>query len=347
MSHKKIIRQWSIADSDITDESIYHERRKFIKDMGFLGMGALISSSMMGCDFGASSSLDQQVQPDYSDRFGLSGSTNISDYPTISKRWGVTPEEFSQYNPTERELTNSNYALSYNNFYEFTTRKSEVHTLVHDFIPDPWMITVVDVDGTILLELDLDDIIKLAPLETRVYRMRCVEAWAMTVPWIGYSLKALIEKANPSSKATHVRFVSFDKPEQAVGQRSSRYQQFFPYYEGLRMDEAMHDLTLLTVGIYDSILPKQHGAPARIIVPWKYGYKSPKSVVRIEFVEEQPGTFWNDLNPSAYGFYSNVDPHSSTVNWSQARERLLSPQGESVDTQKYNGYEEWVGGLYT
>jgi sulfoxide reductase catalytic subunit YedY len=231
----------------------------------------------------------------------------------------------------------------YNNFYEFGTAKTDPAENAKNFRASPWSISI---EGAVAKPrvFDLNAILKLAPLEERIYRHRCVEGWSMVVPWIGFPLRALIEVVNPTSNAQYVAFESLYDPKQMSVARETGIS--FPYVEGLRMDEAMHPLALLCVGLYGEILPNQNGAPIRLIMPWKYGFKSIKSIVMIRFVEKQPRTTWNLLAPSEYGFYSNVNSEVDHPRWSQATERRL---GEFFKrpTQKFNGYSSQVAGLYS
>jgi sulfoxide reductase catalytic subunit YedY len=241
----------------------------------------------------------------------------------------------------DRALSDEIIAASYNNFYEFTSGK-DVWRRTGAFRTDPWS---VEVTGLVSRPRvwSIEELLR-QPLEERLYRHRCVEAWAMAVPWIGFPLARLLRAAEPKHSARYVRFVSFaDRTQQPAV--AARPWDRWPYYEGLRLDEAMHDLTLVVVGMYGHILPKQHGAPVRIVVPWKYGYKSPKSVVRIELVERQPATFWNDLAPTEYSFESNVDPAVPHPRWSQLTERMIG----TVDVRRtipFNGYSELVRNMY-
>lgn len=247
-----------------------------------------------------------------------------------------------EFNPNW-PLTDENVAGSYNNFYEFSLQKDKVKDLVGGFRISPWS---VEIGGLVEkpFKLDLDEILKIAPLEERIYRFRCVEAWAMTVPWTGFPLSKLIEKAKPKSEAKFVRFESVNRPDEMPG--ISRLKQYpWPYFEGLRMDEAMHPLTMVVTGIYGKPLPKQHGAPIRIVVPWKYGYKSPKSIVKMEFVDKQPTTFWETLAADEYPFESNVNPAVPHPRWSQATERIIDT-GDRVRTLLFNGYASQVAKLY-
>jgi sulfoxide reductase catalytic subunit YedY len=242
----------------------------------------------------------------------------------------------------DRPLTGEIHAASYNNFYEFTTRKGSVWKKVAKFRTHPWQVEIaglVEKPGV----FDIDELVRLAPLEERLYRFRCVEAWAMAVPWTGFPMRALVEKVRPLSAARYARFVSFLRPEEAPNQHPSYGP--WPYTEGLTMAEVTNELTLLGTGIYGHPLPKQHGAPIRLIVPWKYGFKSIKSIVRIEFTERQPATLWNTIAPHEYDFWANVNPGVAHPRWSQATERMIG-SGERRPTILYNGYGPWVARLY-
>jgi sulfoxide reductase catalytic subunit YedY len=247
----------------------------------------------------------------------------------------------SSFSTTEKP-TPFEDVTNYNNFYEFGTAKTDPAANARNFHTAPW---TVSIEGAVAKPgvLDLDKILKLASLAERIYRHRCVEGWSMVVPWIGFPLNVFIQGLSPTSNAKYVAFESLYDPQQMP---IARYTGIpFPYVEGLRMDEAMHPLALLCVGLYGEILPNQNGAPIRLVVPWKYGFKSIKSIVKIRFTEERPPTTWNLLTPSEYGFYSNVNPEVDHPRWSQATERRL---GEFFKrpTQKYNGYSQ-VAGLYS
>ncbi|MEO8383383.1 MAG: protein-methionine-sulfoxide reductase catalytic subunit MsrP, partial [Acidobacteriota bacterium] len=241
----------------------------------------------------------------------------------------------------ERAITREDVAARYNNFYEFTGNK-DVRRHVGRFRTDRWS---VEVTGLVAKPRvwTLEEILRL-PSEERIYRHRCVETWAMRVPWTGFPLSRLLRAAEPQHAARFVRFVTFAEPAQMPA-IAARPWDHWPYTEGLRLDEAMHDLTLLVTGIYGHALPKQHGAPVRIVVPWKYGYKSPKSVVKIELVSEQPHTFWNDQAPVEYPFESNVNPSVPHPRWSQLSERLLGTW-DVRRTLPFNGYGDQVAHLY-
>ena len=243
---------------------------------------------------------------------------------------------------TGEKLTPYKDVTTYNNFYEFGTDKAQPAALAKGFRTTPWTVTV---EGAVAKprRFDLDVIMKLAPLEERIYRMRCVEGWSMVIPWIGFPLSALLNAVEPTSKAKYVAFQSYFDSKQMPQARFAGIP--LPYVEGLRMDEAMHPLTILAVGLYGEVLPNQNGAPLRLVVPWKYGFKSIKSIVRIRLVEKQPPTTWSMANPREYGFYSNVNPQVDHPRWSQARERRI---GEFFKrpTLMFNGYEEQVASLY-
>ena len=237
-------------------------------------------------------------------------------------------------------------ASTYNNFYEFGTDKADPARRAGRMKVQPW---TVQVDGLVAkpLTLDLDQLRQLAPMEERIYRLRCVEGWSMVIPWVGYSLAALIQRVQPLGSAKYVEFHTLADRDTMPGLRSSVLQ--WPYVEGLRMDEAQHPLTFLAFGMYGEVLPNQNGAPLRLVVPWKYGFKSGKSLVRIRFVERQPTTAWNLAAPQEYGFYSNVNPDVPHPRWSQATERRIGQGGLLAKRQKtllFNGYEAQVGQLY-
>ncbi len=237
-------------------------------------------------------------------------------------------------------------ATSYNNFYEFGTDKSDPAENAHTLRTRPW---TVQIEGEVKkpMTLDIDSLLKLAPLEERIYRLRCVEGWSMVVPWVGYSFSELIKKVEPTGNAKFVEFITLADHNQMPGVRSRVLD--WPYVEGLRIDEANHPLALLTLGMYGDVLPNQNGAPVRMVVPWKYGFKSAKSIVKIRFVRDMPRTSWNKSAPSEYGFYSNVNPEVDHPRWSQASERRIGEDGFFTKKRKtlmFNGYPE-VASLYT
>ncbi|MFO1228266.1 protein-methionine-sulfoxide reductase catalytic subunit MsrP [Roseateles sp.] len=250
------------------------------------------------------------------------------------------------------KLTTQQDATSYNNFYEFGTDKADPARYAHTLKPTPWSVAI---EGECAKpgRYDLETLLKLAPMEERIYRLRCVEGWSMVIPWVGYSLAELLKKAEPSSKAKFVEFTTLADRGQMPGLRSGVLD--WPYVEGLRIDEAMHPLALLAFGMYGEVLPNQNGAPLRLALPWKYGFKSIKSIVKIRFVEKQPRSSWEQAAPREYGFYSNVNPTVDHPRWSQATERRIGEESSSGfgallakrrQTLMFNGYEAQVGQLY-
>jgi sulfoxide reductase catalytic subunit YedY len=252
------------------------------------------------------------------------------------------------FNAGSEKITPQKIATTYNNYYEFGTGKDEPAKNAPKWQPaSPW---TVRIEGEVAQPrtLDVDQILKLAPLEERIYRHRCVEAWSIVVPWIGFPLSALLKQVQPTGKAKYVAFETFYDPAQMLSPRKAGIQ--FPYIEGLRLDEAMHPLTLLTVGMYGETLLNQNGAPLRLVIPWKYGFKSIKSIVRIRFMEKEPPTTWSTSWPAAYGFYSNVNPNREHPRFSQKEEQRLGEGGvfsaKVIKTQMFNGYGDQVSKLY-
>jgi sulfoxide reductase catalytic subunit YedY len=246
------------------------------------------------------------------------------------------------------DVTPYKSATTYNNFYEFGTDKTDPAAYASSLQTRPWSITI---DGLVKKPqtLDIDALLKLAPMEERIYRMRCVEGWSMVIPWDGYSLSKLLSKVEPLGSAKYVEFISLADSKQMPGVKSSIIE--WPYREGLRLDEAMNPLTLLTFGMYGELLPKQNGAPVRIVVPWKYGFKSAKSIVKIRLTEEMPKTSWNMFDAHEYGFYSNVNPTVDHPRWSQATERRIGDAkgvfAPKIKTEMFNGYGEQVASMYS
>lgn len=304
--------------SEITPQAVYASRRRFIKQMA---AGAAMGGALW----------EMANRQAFAAEAGAPGKINAARNPAFSAM--DKPTSFQD-------------ASSYNNFYEFGTDKSDPVQYAHTLRTRPW---TVSVEGEVNkpMTLDIEQLLKLAPLEERVYRLRCVEGWSMVIPWIGYSLAALIRKVEPTGNAKYVEFVSLADPRQMPGVGSRVLD--WPYVEGLRMDEANHPLTLLTLGMYGQVLPKQNGAPVRIAVPWKYGFKSAKSIVKIRFVKDPPRTAWNVSAPSEYGFYSNVNPEVDHPRWSQASERRIGEDGffkRKRKTLMFNGYGQ-VASLYS
>lgn len=309
---------WYLPDSAATSEDLFFGRRTFLKAMGIGGMMTAAPSA-----FG----LEQTAKP-----------TVTLPLPKYARN--------PKFADVGRPLTEEYVGTTFNNFWEFSFQKN-VASVAKDFKLDPYTFTI---DGLVEkpITLGLEDIEKLG-YEERVYRFRCVEAWSMTVPWLGVPLAKLVALAKPKSTAKYIAFTSFLDPVQAPNQSHPKYQ--WPYHEGLRIDEAMNEMGFVATGAYGKRLLPQSGTPLRIITPWKYGYKGPKSVVRMTFVDQEPSTFWSAAVPDEYPFYSNVDPQSPHPRWSQAEEKLIVDKAnvadvEIIPTQWYNGYEEQVGHLY-
>ena len=303
-----------VAASEITPKQIYLNRRRFLT-------GAAIAGASVATGLGLRELASPSVMAEANAKIDHLQKSSFS-----------TTEKVTPY----KDVTN------YNNYYEFSTDKYEPAGLAKDFRTRPWTVAI---DGLVTKKqsLDVDSIIKMAAAEERIYRHRCVEGWSIVVPWIGFPLSVLINKAEPLPKAKFVEFTTIHDPKQMPGQRVGVLD--WPYVEGLRMDEAMHPLALLCFGMYGEVLPNQDGAPLRIVIPWKYGFKSAKAIVKIRFTENQPINTWNKSAPNEYGFYSNVNPNVDHPRWSQARERRL---GEFLKrpTLMFNGYGDQVAGLY-
>jgi sulfoxide reductase catalytic subunit YedY len=304
-----------ISPSEITSEHLYFSRRKFLG-----GVGALVASTLL---FGACREQDSSSVP---------AGTDGCESPEASRS---TDELGDKLTPCES-------IINYNNYYEFTESKERVAELAKNFKTSPWAVAV----GGLVNEpqtFDIDDLRRKFTQEERIYRLRCVEAWSMVIPWLGFPLAKLLEEVEPTSKAKYVRFETLYDPEQMPGQRNSLYG--WPYVEGLRLDEAMHDLTILATGIYGSPLLPQSGAPLRLVVPWKYGFKSIKSIVKIDLVEEMPTSLWMAIAPHEYGFYANVNPDVPHPRWSQSSERRIGELARRR-TLPFNGYAEEVAHFY-
>ncbi len=303
-------RSSDIAPSEITPRDLFERRREFLRDIGLAGIAA-----------GASA----LVLPAFAQ-----GPAKV--FANAKKSAFSTTEPATPY----KDVT------TYNNFYEFGTGKEDPAERAGTLKTRPWTV-MVDGECAKPKRWDIDEIVRLAAVEERIYRMRCVEGWSMVIPWNGFPLSELIRRAEPTSKAKYVEFVTLNDDRQMPGLRSGVLE--WPYVEGLRIDEAMHPLAILCVGLYGELLPNQNGAPVRVVVPWKYGFKSAKSIVRIRFTEQEPRTAWNKAIPREYGFYSNVNPAVDHPRWSQARERRLGEFGKRP-TLPFNGYAEQVASLY-
>ena len=311
-----IKRPPDIRSSEITPESVYRSRRRFMRESLTVAAGAGTA--------------------------GLVGTPAVA----LPGEW-LTAREVKAGVPLDEEMTSERDATGYNNFYEFGTDKEDPAKYAHEMTVDPWTVKVtgeVEKPG----KFGLEDMLSGIDLEERIYRLRCVEAWSMVIPWIGFPVKKLIDKFQPTSDAKYVEFKTLHRPSEMRGQRSFFSSIDWPYVEGLRMDEANHPLAIFAVGMYGKLLPNQNGAPIRLVMPWKYGFKSIKSIVEIRLTKRQPTNTWNVLQPNEYGFYANVNPNVDHPRWSQASERrfpttLFNPN--RIATRMFNGYDE-VASLY-
>lgn len=302
-----------IPSSEITPKSLYLDRRKFMAGAALVAGAGVI---------------------------GYKAFDLAAPAQTASAGAKLQYTE-SKYNTTEKQTPYKD-VTTYNNFYEFSTDKYGPSELAGKFQPRPWTVAI---EGLVKKpkQIDIDSLLKLSPLEERIYRHRCVEGWSMVIPWIGFPLKALIDAAEPTSKAKFVQFETVYRPKEMPGQLRSVLD--WPYVEGLRLDEAQNPLAILAVGLYGETLPNQNGAPIRLVLPWKYGFKSIKSIVKVRFVDSMPATTWNKSAPNEYGFYSNVNPNVDHPRWSQKKERRI---GEFFkrDTLMFNGYGDQVASMY-
>jgi sulfoxide reductase catalytic subunit YedY len=316
-----------IPASEITDERLYLNRRAFLQSAAIAAAGV----AAFGCAPGSPAVGEAGASP--------SASSSAPPPQGLIPLDGVRKSPFS----TDEKQNSFEDITNYNNFYEFGIDKTDPAQHSGNFKPRPW---TVKVDGLVNkpAEYHIEDLLKAFPLEERVYRLRCVEAWSMVIPWIGFPLGEFLKRVEPTSQAKFVAFTSVLRPSEMPGQKTSVLD--WPYVEGLRLDEAMHPLTLLAVGLYGKTLPNQNGAPIRLIVPWKYGFKGIKSIVHIKLVDKMPPTSWNIANSNEYGFYSNVNPQVDHPRWTQARERRLG-EFRKRETLMFNGYGDQVASLYT
>ncbi len=317
---------YDISENQVTDEAVYQQRRAVLKKLGFLGASALLPMQSNGQIFDF---LDNKSQESFKQQ----------------------PLTFKQAQPSSQILTPESKVISHNNFYEFGSKKDQPVELAQQFKVNPWTLKISgEVEQEITLDYDM--LFSKFTLEERIYRLRCVEAWSMVIPWIGFELQKIIALAKPTSQAKYVAFETLYDPEQMPGQASRRLGGGikYPYVEGLRIDEANNPLAFLSVGLYGKTLPPQNGAPIRLVVPWKYGFKSIKSIVGIRLLKNKPPTTWNKLAPNEYGFYANVNPEVDHPRWSQASERRITSGGlfarNRIETLPFNGYGEQVADLY-
>ncbi len=330
--------EWQLKEREATPKTIYANRRSFVKQLGLGTIGLVGAAATLGCTYNPSGKANA------SPLIGPDGP--LDTIPSKAPRDGYPAARSTLFEVPERPITDRTIASGYSNYYEFKNSGDLKEAWPHtgDYEPFPMKIKVRGLVEK-SFSLNVGKLIKSMALEERIYRFRCVEAWAMTVPWTGFPLKKLIERCKPTSKATHVRFVSVNRPNEMPGIGAAPWYPW-PYYEGLRMDEAMNDLAFIATGMYGEPLPKQNGSPMRMIIPWKYGYKGAKAIVRIEFMDKQPPTFWNDIQASEYSFLSNVNPNVPHPRWSQASERLIGQNDRRVPTKIFNGYADFVGDMY-
>ncbi len=317
----RIPKGWEIAEQEVTPEEVYRgRRRRFLQGLAVAGAaGAAAACGLNGL---------------------VSGAFAEEELPNLPALEAARNTTYT----TERPVTREQIVARYNNFYEFSLEKDKVWRRAANFPSRPWEI---EIGGEVekKRKIDVDGLIGQMALEERVYRLRCVEAWSVVVPWIGFPLAKFVQWARPKSSARYLRMVSFFRPEQAPGQKKANWYPW-PYFEALTMDEATNELALLVVGSYGHRLPNQNGAPLRLIVPWKYGFKSIKSIVKFEFTRRRPKNFWNVVTPNEYDFVANVNPKVPHPRWSQATERDVATD-RRIPTRPFNGYAEYVADLYS
>jgi sulfoxide reductase catalytic subunit YedY len=306
-----------IDPSEVTPKKEYISRRDFLKSLGIVSASAAVLAA---------------CKPDFAETAGNNAGPASGEAPAASDATDELGDPVNTYD----EITN------YNNYYEFTTDKQGVARLAADFNPRPWS---VEVTGLVSnpQTYTIEELLEKFPQEERIYRLRCVEAWSMVIPWMGFELAALLNDVEPTAEAKYVRFEALLDKDRFPGQKVGLYP--WPYQEGLRLDEAMHPLTLMATGLYGDLLPNQSGAPIRLVVPWKYGFKSIKAITKIELTAEEPETLWSAIAPNEYGFYANVNPQVDHPRWSQKTERRIGELGRRA-TYMFNGYEEDVAYLY-
>lgn len=315
---------WELPDRLATPESVYLNRRSLLRG---LGIGTMLAGTGALAACGDEAAADNEA-------------TQLAELPPDPSA-GLYPVKRNERYTVDRPITEEDLSTTYNNFYEFGSSKN-IWRAAQDLPIRPWTVTL---DGMVEKErtVAIDDLLAAMPLEERVYRHRCVEAWSMTVPWSGFALKSLVEYAKPLSSAKYVVMQTFQNADIAPGQKQVWYP--WPYVEGLTIEEATNDLAFIATGLYGKPIPRQNGAPLRLAVPWKYGFKSVKSIVRFTFTDKRPVSFWEELQASEYGFWANVNPEVSHPRWSQASERVLGT-GDKVPTLLFNGYGEFVADLY-
>ena len=314
----RIKKGWEIPESQVTSEAAYMNRREIMKRFGVGAIGGAALAAGTGLGIGAANADTSDLYP-----ARVNGAFTAGD---------------------GRQLTSERTATTYNNFYEFGTSK-RISRPAQRLTTDPW---AIEISGHVRnpMTIDFEDLVRRMPVEERIYRLRCVEAWSMVVPWSGFALRHLVDMASPTSDARYLKMTTFNRPEEARNQGSGSFGFDWPYVEALTIEEARNDLSFMVTGLYGKVLPKQNGAPIRLAVPWKYGFKSIKSIVSFEFVSERPTTFWEAAGPAEYGFWANVNPEVPHRRWSQATERDIETNRRH-DTMIYNGYGQWVADMYT
>lgn len=335
-----VIPKPDIIPSEITPQDVFENRRTFLQKAGF---GLAAAATLLNNPSKAATVKTGTTEGD-GRLIGRANAPAIVKSTTFAPRQKITNYTKTSYGSNEK-LTEYDDVTSYNNFYEFGTDKSEPAIQSKLFKPHPW---TVSIEGEVKKPktISIEDIYKLAPLEERIYRMRCVEGWSMVIPWVGLPLAQLIKWAEPTGNAKYIEFISLADKQQMPGVNLPILD--WPYTEGLRMDEAMHPLTIMAVGLYGETLPNQNGAPMRLVVPWKYGFKGTKSIVKIRFTEKMPVSSWMKAGPREYGFYANVNPNVEHPRWSQSTEKRIGAGlfAGRIKTQMFNGYAEQVGQLY-
>lgn len=325
----RVPKSWEIAEQNVTSETVFLNRRRFFKTLIGAGVGATLSLPLLGCE--KTEEANQKLE----------ATLNTESFRNIQRN--------PNFSTVDRPLTKANIAGQYNNYYEFGSTKS-IWQAAQALPTEDWKI---EVTGLVQnpRTYDLDELLKIFPIEERIYRFRCVEAWSMVIPWIGFSMKSLLAAVEPTAQAKFVRFSSYYDPKITIGPFWSLGKKLpWPYIEGLRIEEMANELAFLAIGNYGHKLPKQHGAPIRAVLPWKYGFKGAKSINKIEFLATQPATFWNTIDSHEYDFEANVNPNKPHPRWSQATEKFMSNgpglKWEKRPTLPYNGYGEYVAGLY-
>ncbi|MFQ5774777.1 MAG: protein-methionine-sulfoxide reductase catalytic subunit MsrP [Kiloniellaceae bacterium] len=322
----RIGRGWELPESAATPEDIYHERRRFLRAAAAGPILLAAPGLLAACD----------EAPAETSQVAASAADAVPD-PTA----GLYPVTRNLRYRLDREITPEELSTTYNNYYEFGSSKN-IWKKAQALPIRPWTVTIAGLVER-PMEIGVDDLLAKMPLEERLYRHRCVEAWSIAVPWSGFPLKALVDFARPLGSAKYLKMVTFLNPDVARGQKASWYP--WPYVEGLTIAEATNELAFIATGLYGKPIPKQNGAPLRLVVPWKYGFKSIKGIVRLEFTDRRPISYWEEIQPQEYGFWANVNPEVPHPRWSQATERVLGPDIR-IATQLFNGYGEFVAELY-